>query len=314
MEKVNDSGNLDLKVDQLVDSIFKRKYYTNHGPELIQLESELEILYPGHNVLGLANFDIAFLISILALGAGNIVMVPTLIEQSIYQALVFLKRKLEYVPINSQNGLINLAEDSEYNKAEKGTKVLVVNNTFGNTPNIIELYSFAKKNNASVVMLSKDGFGIPQNYFWPNDVLLIELFDFSRGSLINAEIGAAVKCNDKLIAEKIRNIRSSYGAREKLLIPFTGNGRMSEFQAALIRNEMKNMSINKGNQYETYKNIRTVIEGVPGVQVVKTDDLTTTPFFNKVVVKTTDLKKIDFSGLNEELTLLKLGAKNYRRI
>jgi dTDP-4-amino-4,6-dideoxygalactose transaminase len=62
---------------------------------------------------------------------------------------------------------------------------------------------------------------------------MVELFSFEQSQLVNGGEGACVVTNDEELAAKIRNIRSSYGAGRLVEIPFTGNGRMSEFQAGM---------------------------------------------------------------------------------
>ena len=47
------------------------------------------------------------------------------------------------------------------------------------------------------------------------------------------EEGACVCTDDDDLADRLRNIRSSYGAVRRVDVPLTGNGRMSEAQAAL---------------------------------------------------------------------------------
>lgn len=304
MNRSTQNQNNWLKVEQLVDNIFERQYYTNHGPELKLLENELEQIHSNQEVLGMANFDIAFLISLIALGTDNEVIIPSLVEESTFQALVFLKRKLKILPVNTINGIISLDEGNLMQNQSNSQDVLIVNNTFGSTPDRERLYAFAKKTNAAVVLLSKDGFGQPNNFDWPSDVLLLEIFDFSDRSSINGGIGAAVKSNNKLLAEKLRNIRSSYGAREKLSIPFTGNGRMSEFQAGLIRLALKDHIDFSSQQKSTWLKAVKSLEEIENITVIQNNLETTTPFYNRIVLNISNNSQIDINRLNQELSFL----------
>ncbi len=65
--------------------------------------------------------------------------------------------------------------------------------------------------------------------------LIIERLDEAfSGDIYSTDHGAIVLTDNEQIANKIRNIRSSYGAPVKVNVPITGNGRMSEAQAVLI--------------------------------------------------------------------------------
>jgi len=61
----------------------------------------------------------------------------------------------------------------------------------------------------------------------------LEVFSFHATKMINGMEGGCVTTNDDVLAARLRNIRSSYGAGPPVDIPFTGNGRLSEAQAAM---------------------------------------------------------------------------------
>lgn len=292
------------QVEQLIDDIFERQYYTNHGPELRDLETELEKQYPGDEVLGMANFDIAFLISLISIGTKNDIILPSLIQKSIYQSLTFLNRKLFVVPVDQKNGIIDLETNLSLNLKNDVPNVLVVNNTLGNTPDWQLLLSYAIRHNAVVILLSKNGFGRPSNFDWPNNVLLLEIFDFGEESKINAQVGAAVRSNDKFIAEKLRNIRSSYGAREKLSIPFTGNGRMSEIQAGLVSCALKVHLTQKNELFRTFEIAFEVLSSIDNLNIFKNTNETTISFNDKIILNTTNNFCYDLEFLNQNLQFL----------
>lgn len=60
----------------------------------------------------------------------------------------------------------------------------------------------------------------------------IALLPMDRGSCMDAQGGACLATEDDELAERLRNIRSSYGVRHTVPVNKTANGRMSEAQAA----------------------------------------------------------------------------------
>ena len=54
------------------------------------------------------------------------------------------------------------------------------------------------------------------------------------GDIYSTDHGAILFTDNEQVANKIRNMRSSYGTPVKIDVPITGNGRMSEAQAVLI--------------------------------------------------------------------------------
>ena len=57
---------------------------------------------------------------------------------------------------------------------------------------------------------------------------------------LSADCAVILTANDAL-AEKYRNIRSSYGARQSVEVRATANGRVSEFQAGMALLSLKNL-------------------------------------------------------------------------
>ena len=286
------------KIDELVDAIFERQYYTNHGPELIELEKELESFYPESEFLGMANYDIALLISLISLAPSRLIGIPSIIENSVLQALKFLNLELEVIPVNPKTGVLSL-----YNYDTSNTKklsTLIVSNLFGNTIDYQELHDFVNNKDISVIILSKDGFGNKYGLEWGPDLNIIEIFDFSKTSMINGTVGAGLRTVNKTLSEKIRNIRSSYGTRKKMSIPFTGNGRMSEIQAGLIRTSLslfKHQNVQIKNNYEF---CTSLLDKLKSCQVIKTNHkfATTTNYF-KLIINLEESCRIKMKPFNQ---------------
>lgn len=295
-------------IDLLIDAIFERQYYTNHGPELKLLEKELECYYPENEVLGLASYDIAFLISLVGLNASQRVVVPSLIEKSIFQALTFMKEELEVVSVDPLTGILDL-ESFEDNNA-KNISTIIISNLFGNTIDYQDLYNQANKQNASVIILSRDGFGAPTSFKWKSDVTIIEIFDFSKSSMINGDVGAGLRTNNRVLAEKLRNIRSSYGARSKMKIPFTGNGRMSEIQAGLIRVSLSNLQERVTQNKNTFDKFLELLKKTEHCKVIQTNQrITTKPYYSKMILNIGKQNQINSQNLYSQLGFLKVPLK-----
>lgn len=282
-------------IDKLVDIIFDRQYYTNHGPELNELENELESFYPESEFLGMANYDIAFLISLISLDTGRIIGVPSIIENSVLQALKFLNYELEVLPVNPMTGVLSL--NNYVPSKTKKLSTLIVSNLFGNTFDYQELYDFVNTQNVSVIILSKDGFGIKHKLKWSPDLNIIEIFDFSKTSMINGGVGAGVRTVNKALSEKLRNIRSSYGARKKTKIPFTGNGRMSEMQAGLIRISLASLESKRSQNKNNFDLFRSLIHELNGCHVTETNHkFSTIPYFSKLITNVDEAYRINMKS------------------
>ena len=216
------------KNNELIDLIFERQYYTNHGPELQELEKNLETSSINYNFLGLSNYTISFLIAILAINKGGKILIPSILDAEIKQAVDFKKLNYRICDVDSKYGLINI----NYDQLE-GIETIIINNTLGFSLNLKEI---VKKISSKVnlIILSKYSFGVNTKSLLNSNILICEIFDCKFYENDDQSYGSIIRINNSEIAERIRNIRSSYGSREKVNIPYTGNGRMSEIQAGLI--------------------------------------------------------------------------------
>lgn len=216
---------------KMVDGIWEREYYTNHGPLCIELEENLENLLGVKHVVCMTNRSIALMISILAIKSKSRAIIPALSHINVAQSLEWAGMEHTFCDIRSDHPTIDI------NQLEKITKddvdLVIALNAFGDASDIEGLEAFAKDNQLKLIFLSDSVFG--QSYKGKRFGHFgdLEIFSFDQSQMINAAEGACVATNDDSIAAKLRNIRSGYGAGKKVPIPYTGNGRMSEVQAGM---------------------------------------------------------------------------------
>lgn len=229
-------------IEKLIDGIYDREYYTNHGPLVIKLENQLKELCEVKNAICMTNVDIALMISLLALDLEGEVIIPAYSSVYIAQACKMLGLKVVYCDIEVDSPNIDINELKKC--ITKNTCCIIAVNNWGQSSDILALKYIADSNKLKLIFDSTDCFR--QSYInkpkGGNGDL--ELFSFSEENLINGGEGACVTTNNNKLAVRIRNIRSSYGAGEKVNIPYTGNGRMSEIQAGLILISIDNMEAN----------------------------------------------------------------------
>lgn len=283
------------QVNQLVDAIFNRQYYTNHGPELKNLELELENKFGGDAVLGMSNTDIALLIGLVAMNVKKQVIVPSVVPSFVLQALQLLNIKPQFAPVSSTTGIIDLDKIQQSN-IDDSTAIVIIN-LWSMTIDYEKLEKTAASLQIPLIILSLDSFG--QNLFKANRSNFIEIFTFHESTFINGTDGACVRTNDKILAEKIRNIRSSYGAREKVKIPFTGNGRMSEIQAGLARISIAGMEETRKKNRTIYNYFLQKISSINNCELLNPYDYNLNPNYSKIIIKLKNGYKLNTAKINE---------------
>ena len=279
------------KNNELIDLIFERQYYTNHGPELQKLENDLETSANNYNYLGLSNYTISFLIAILAINNEGKILIPSILDAEIKQAVDFKKLNYRICDVNSKYGLINI----NYDQLED-IETIIINNTLGFSLNLEEIVKKISPK-VNLIILSKYGFGIDTKPLLNSNILICEIFDCKFYKNYDQSYGSIIRINNSKIAERIRNIRSSYGSREKVNIPYTGNGRMSEIQAGLINialNDFKEDQLNSKHQYNLLMDFFKTNKKIEGIEFINNGHVESlyNNFIFKVIKYTNEFENI----------------------
>lgn len=253
----------------MIDGIWNRKYYTNQGPLANELELKIQQSLGVSHAIVMTNCDIGLLITLLALGEKNSALTPNYhpyylrnalsrmnISALDYEQDVFGGNKISLDPLFSQKN-----------------QVVFGFHALGKSADITSLVKYCTLNQFDLVLLSDNLFESFQSQS-ESKFKMVELFSFEQSQLVNGGEGACVVTNDEELAAKIRNIRSSYGAGRPVEIPFTGNGRMSEFQAGMALLSLKELD-NYKHQYRASRSALTSLladHGISGENIIPTSD------------------------------------------
>ena len=213
--QLNDGGGLVSDCKEVVQQIYKNRYFTNHGPLARQFESEVGEYLDVDNAVTVTNKALAVLIAIFGSNNGKKTAVLHSCGKDIFDAAIMsgvdffsmssnvlmqeLDTNIEVLVIPSM--VLNVDSFNLFDKLiSKGMKLIVCYPFIVGHSRCCNL-----KGAISVYSLGQEG--------------------FFQGGIIATD--------DNELAEVYRNIRSSYGAKEVLEVKATCNGRFSELQAGL---------------------------------------------------------------------------------
>ena len=216
----------------------------------------------------------------MAINKGGKILIPSILDAEIKQAVDFKKLNYRICDVDSKYGLINI----NYDQLE-GIETIIINNTLGFSLNLKEI---VKKISSKVnlIILSKYSFGVNTKSLLNSNILICEIFDCKFYENDDQSYGSIIRINNSEIAERIRNIRSSYGSREKVNIPYTGNGRMSEIQAGLINIALIDFN-NKHLDFKYRHNLLVDFFNANNkIEIIKfIDNGSTEPLYNNLLFK-----------------------------
>jgi dTDP-4-amino-4,6-dideoxygalactose transaminase len=253
----------------MIDGIWKRKYYTNQGPLANELELKIQQSLGVNHAIAMANCDIGLLIALLALGEKSLALIPNYHPYYLKNALI----RMNIPALDHAQDIFGVEKNLPAGISVQKNQVVFGFHALGKVTDVTSLVNYCATNHSDLVLVSDNLYESFQSQA-ECKCKMVELFSFEQSQLVNGGEGACVVTNDKELAAKMRNIRSSYGAGQPVEIPFTGNGRMSEFQAGMALLSLKGLD-NYKNQVRLAHLAATSLladHGIRGENIIPTGD------------------------------------------
>ena len=264
-----------------MENIFNRQYYTNHGPLVKQLENLLADYLKVKNVICTTNGTIATMIGIEALELTGPIIVPSFTFAATPLSVKRCKTEIIFCDIASDSCHIDAQELSKVYSSSVSAVLGV--NLWGGAAPIQQISEWAKEKSLKVLWDSCQGMGT----FYGDKPLGcngdLEVFSMHATKILSCTEGGCIATNDNNLAEKARNIRSSYGSRRKISVNRTLNGRMSEFQAAIGLLSLENIESRIQNNYELVMHYIHYLHQIPGIEILSPENTSRSNFQNLII-------------------------------
>lgn len=283
--------------------IFERRYYTNHGPLVNKFEAELSDFLNVKHAVCVSNATIGLCILIEAMEIKGRVIVPAFTFIATIQALLWcnIEPVLCDVDPNSHHLDVNNLELL----LEQGANGVLSVNLWGGCPNIDEITKLCESYKVPLLFDSAQSFGSEYKNKKIGVFGQAEVFSFHATKILSAAEGGVITTNDDALADKLRNVRSSYGVRKKVAVRKTANGRMSEAQAAIgiiSLSKYESYNCRNKNMFLKYKEL---LKDIPGIKVITPENVTSSNYQYLVL----EVDEVLF-GMNRDVLISALQAEN----
>ena len=176
---------------------------------------------------------------------------------------------------------------------------------WGNPCNPRDLEKLAKEKGLHLYFDASHAFGCKNDNVSIGNFGELEVFSFHAAEVLNAAEGGCVCTNDDQLAARLRNIRSSYGAGRPVIIPLTGNGRMSEAQAAMALMSLEDYPSNQKRNRIFFELYTEMLGALPGGRFQSPDATKKSNY--KYIILEIDEKEF---GLSRDEIIRLLNAEN----
>ena len=219
-------------VRSYLHGIFQRQYYTESGPLVRRLETEICQLLGVDHVICVSNAAVAWLMLLDAvdLGVGRLLL-PATAPTQLQEALRWIDFPHQLHDISAENGFRPHRTDADI-RIDDGVSALITINPWGGACDLTGLSALAQEHKIPLLIDSSEAFGCHFDDRPVGSHGIAEVFSFEPGNLINGAGSACICTQDETLADRLRCMRSSGGVVRQVPVRKTVNGRMSEAQAA----------------------------------------------------------------------------------
>jgi dTDP-4-amino-4,6-dideoxygalactose transaminase len=285
--------------------IIDRKYYTNHGPLIRELEARLEDFFQIGNVITVTNATIGLYLVCLALELEGKVLMPAFTFVATAQAHVLAGLDPVFCEVDPRSHQMTPATAEQALEARVSAVCPV--NLWGGSTDIPALDDWARSHNLPLFFDSAHGFGVERLEGKLGRFGRAEVFSFHATKIMTATEGGCICTDDDELAERIRNMRSNYGIRRPMPVSLTVNARMSEAQAAIALMSLEGIDGRIANNRVIFDAYRSALDTVPGVRLVQPSNVTGSNY-QCIVIEITE----DRFGLSRDLLWSVLRAEGVR--
>ncbi|BCF98823.1 dTDP-4-dehydro-6-deoxyglucose aminotransferase [Paraburkholderia sp. PGU19] len=283
--------------------IFERQYYTNHGPLAQALEARIaDLLQVGH-AMCVTNATIALALSAQALGFRGRVVVPAFSFVGTAQSLAWADVEVAFCDVSRETGHLTPELVEPYLR-DGATGVLGVN-LWGGAADVERLQRLADSYGVPLYFDSAHAFGCEIAGRPIGGFGRLEVLSFHSSQILSATEGAVICTNDDDLAAHIRNIRSNYGMGRPVPVGKTGNGRMSEAQAAVALLNLDDLPELMEQNIRQFDAFAAQLSDIPGLRIVEPQQVSKSNYQNVIC----EIDEHAF-GLSRDALIAVLDAEN----
>lgn len=249
-----------------MDGVFERRWFTNRGELVCELERKLADYLGVNHVITMCNGTVALEIAIRALGFKGEVIVPPITFIATAHALQWQEITPVFCDVDPVTYCIDPAA-IERHITDRTTGIVGVH-VYGRPCNIEALQAVADKHGIGLMFDAAHAFGCTHGGRMIGSFGRCEVFSFHATKFFNTFEGGAVATNDDELAEKIR-LMQNFGFLDLDDVIYIGtNGKMTEVSAAMGLANLASVDGFIESNRRNYEAYAAGIAGIPGLALM----------------------------------------------
>lgn len=252
-----------------VNNMFDRRWLTNDGPFVRELEAKLATYLGIKHCIAVCNATVALEIAARALELKGEVIVPSFTFIATAHALEWQKITPVFCDVDPSTH--NIDPTRIENLITPRTTGILGVHVWGRACDVEALSDIAQRHHLKLMFDAAHAFACSHHGQMIGGFGDVEVFSFHATKFFNSFEGGAVTTNDDALAQKIRKMRNFGFIGLDSVVEVGTNGKMSEISAAMGLTSLESLDefieINKRN----YLAYQEGLAGIPGLKMVNYD-------------------------------------------
>lgn len=250
-----------------VEDVLDRRWFTNHGPLVAELETKLAQLLGVRHCLLACNATIALQMTIRALGWTGEVIVPSFTFVATAHALAWQEVTPVFCDVDPKTHNLD-PKEIEALITPRTTGIIGVH-VWGRPCDVDAIDLIAKKHNLTVLYDAAHAFACSHNGRKIASFGNAEVFSFHATKFFNTFEGGAITTNDDALAEKLRLIRNFGFVGADDVQELGINGKMSEMSAAMGLTLLESLDVLLETNRRNYEAYQRGLASIPGLSLMQ---------------------------------------------
>jgi len=260
---IGDRQRLIARIDDLLD----RRWLTNGGPFVEELERRLADLLGVKHVVTVCNATIALEIAVKALDLRGEVIVPSFTFVATAHALEWQHITPVFCDIDPRTHMLD-SEQVEACVTPRTTGIMGVH-LWGQTCDVEALNRIAERHGLKLLFDAAHALGCARGGVMVGNFGAAEVFSFHATKFFNTFEGGAIATNNDALAEQFRLMRNFGFAGYDNVVSIGTNGKMSEVSAAMGLTNLESIDDFIAVNRRHYERYRASLAGIPAIRLLE---------------------------------------------